>query len=232
MSEDRYLDATYADANPGYHVSDSAWKASQVRSLLESAGMLPRRVGDVGCGAGEVLRRLSEWLPAESTFEGWDVSPAALDLSRSREGDRIRFFEGDLSREEGRSYDVLLCLDVVEHVPDYLGFLGALKVHARAFVFHLPLDLSVQSLLRVRPILRDRAKLGHLHYFTKETALATLESAGYEAMKWVYTAGSLDLPSRSFLQSLAHGPRRAAFAISPDWTVRVLGGFSLLVLAR
>ena len=82
------------------------------------------------------------------------------------------------------------------------------------------------------PITRGRAQLGHLHHFTKETALETLTVAGYEVADWTFTAGTLDLPDKSLLQRLARGPRRVLRAFDPDLAARWLGGFSLLVLAR
>jgi len=62
--------------------------------------------------------------------------------------------------------------------------------------------------------------------------LATIETAGYRIESWRYTRGGLDLSDRSWLQRLARLPRRLGFAIAPDLSVRLLGGCSLLVLAR
>jgi len=117
-------------------------------------------------------------------------------------------------------------------VPDYLGFLEHLRTRGEYKLFHIPLDLSVQWLWRMKPISKVRSDVGHLHHFCRETALDTLRWAGYEVKDAFYTAGSLDLPHKSFKQLLARTPRRLAFAAMPDLTVRVLGGYSLMVLAR
>jgi hypothetical protein len=85
--------------------------------------------------------------------------------------------------------------------------------------------------MRGRPILREREQAGHLHYFMKDTALAALWDAGYEVFDWSYTAGAIDHP-RSIKAKLASWPRRIFTRLSPDLTVRVLGGYSLLVLAK
>jgi len=98
-------------------------------------------------------------------------------------------------------------------------------------IFHIPLDLSVQWLWRCTPIMREREHAGHLHYFTRETALATLEYAGYEVLSWSYTPGAIANP-RSLKAKLASRPRRLLFTLNQDLVVRVLGGYSLLVLAR
>lgn len=232
MSGTRYTDGRYAASNPSYHVEDSAWKAAQVIALLESASVRPATIVEIGCGAGEVVQRVSEALPGASRVEGWDVSPLAIGLCQARADGRLVFHQGDLLETDVLPFDVVLCLDVVEHVEDYLGFLRRLRAKGRRFVFHVPLDISAQSVLRETPIERARKDVGHLHYFTKTTALAALETAGYLVESWRYTAGSLDLPDRSWLQRLARMPRRFGFAVSPDFSVRLLGGYSLLVLAR
>ena len=45
-------------------------------------------------------------------------------------------------------FDLLLMLDVFEHVEDYIGLLRAVRSKAKQKLFHIPLDLSVQSVLR------------------------------------------------------------------------------------
>jgi SAM-dependent methyltransferase len=229
---DVYSDGRYAASNPGYHVEDSAWKAQQVLALLDRHALRPQTVAEIGCGAGEIVRQLCDAMPGASRFEGWEISPQAIALCRQREGGRLAFRTGDLLAAEVPAFDLVLCLDVFEHVEDYYGFLRRLHAKGRHFVFHVPLDLSVQSVLRGSPIHKARVATGHVHYFTKDTALASLESAGYRVLGWQYTAGSLDRPDRSFLQRIARGPRRLGLKLAPDLTVRILGGCSLLVLAR
>ena len=54
----------------------------------------------------------------------------------------------DLTVSSRSHYDVLLVIDVFEHVPDYLGFIEKLRQKADLKVFHIPLDLSVSSIVR------------------------------------------------------------------------------------
>jgi hypothetical protein len=167
----------------------------------------------------------------ETRFFGYEISPQAFALCQPRENDRLRFFCTDLIAAETPVFDLLLCLDVFEHVEDYFAFLRGLRGKATDKIFHIPLDLSVQWLWRRQPILREREQAGHLHYFTKETALLTLRDTGYEVVDWTYTAGAIAHP-RSVKAKLASWPRRVLFSLNQDLVVRVLGGYSLLVLAR
>ena len=87
-------------------------------------------------------------------------------------------------------------------------------------------------MLRSRPLVDLRRDVGHLHYFVRDTALATLRECGFEVLDAFYTAGALDLPSRHWRARLLRLPRRALRAIDEDLCARLLGGFSLMVLAR
>jgi hypothetical protein len=62
-------------------------------------------------------------------------------------------------------------------------------------------------------------------------ALAVLRETGYEVQDWFYTRSSLELPL-SWRSRLLAWPRALLFRLCEDFAVRVLGGSSLLVLAK
>lgn len=231
QSESIYQTGEYVERNPTYHVEDSAWKATQILKMIEKHSVRPTSVCEVGCGAGEILKQLQTRLPADTQLVGYEISPQAFGMCRERENDRLHFFCEDLLTTQTEKFDLLLCLDVFEHVEDYLGFLRGLREKGVHKVFHIPLDLSVNWLWRSGPIMREREQAGHLHYFTKETALATLQDAGYEVIDWFYTPGAIANP-RSVKAKLARWPRRMLSAVNQDLVVRILGGYALLVLAK
>ena len=90
--------------------------------------------------------------------------------------------------------------------------------------------MTALMVARAKPILNARESVGHLHYFSKDTAIATLRDAGYEVDAFRYTAGTIDLPDRTMRMKIAKWPRRVGFRVAPDLTVRTVGGYSLLVL--
>jgi SAM-dependent methyltransferase len=218
----------YLLQNPTWHVEDSSWKAAQICRALNENGIAPSTVGEIGCGAGTVLRGLHDAIP-DARFVGYDVSPTAIELARRLETDRLVFKCTDLFADDAR-FDVLLAIDVFEHVEDYLGFLRKLRSHAAVGVFHIPLDISVSAVLRPGRIIATRKRVGHLHYFTKETALATLEYVGYRIISWRFTPGALELPNRRVATRIANVPRRVLGAFSEDLAARMLGGYSILAV--
>jgi len=164
-------------------------------------------------------------------FRGYDISPQALEMCKSRANERLQFKLADISQETDTFFDVMLVLDVIEHAEDYFGLLNQIRSKSDLKIFHIPLDLSVQAVLRRRGLLNRREQLGHIQYFTKETALETLRDAGYEVLDYFYTPRSIELGDE-LVKRIARLPRRVCFAIHQDLTVRILGGYSLLVLAR
>ena len=230
-TESMYQTGEYVEKNPTYHVEDSAWKAGQILKMLAKNNLQPRTVCEVGCGAGEILRQLQSRLPPTTEFVGYEISPQAFALCQERANEQLQFRCEDLVTADTPYFDLLLCIDVFEHVPDYLSFLKSVRGKAHLKIFHIPLDMSAQWVLRGRPILREREQAGHLHYFMKDTALATLRDAGYEVLDTAYTAGAIDHP-RSIKARLASLPRRLLAKVNQDLVVRVMGGYSLLVLAE
>jgi cyclopropane fatty-acyl-phospholipid synthase-like methyltransferase len=226
-----YVDGGYLARNPAWHTEESAWKARQVLRMLRRNQVAPKTVCDMGCGAGEVLKQLQENLDKECVFWGYDISPQAIELAKTRASEKIHFELGDAGQDAHKSFDLILALDVIEHLPDYFSFLRTLKSRGRDKIFHIPLDLSVQTVLRKNGLVKRREMYAHLHYFSKETALRTLSDAGYEVLDFFYTPRSIDFGS-TLGQTLLKLPRKLLFTIHKDFTVRVLGGFSLLVLAR
>ncbi len=227
---DPHRDGRYLANNPGWHVGDSAYKVQQITAMLRRHGLTPLRVGEAGCGAGEVLRLLQGQLAAEAELWGYDISPQAIQLAAGRANPRLHFMLADVSSEPTPRFDLLLVLDVLEHVPDYLGWLARLRGKSEWTLFHIPLAVTVESVLR-QSLLGRRAKYGHLHYFTQETALATLRDVGFQVVDWCFSPYAVTVASGP-AQKLARVPRRLAFALAPEWAARVFGGYHLLVLAR
>ncbi len=76
-----------------------------------------------------------------------------------------------------------------------------------------------------------RDTVGHLHYFMKETAIATLVDSGYDIVDFFYTPAAFDFPGKSLTTKTALLLRKMLYKMNPDLAVKLLGGFSLLVLA-
>jgi hypothetical protein len=194
----------------------------------------------LGCGAGAII---DEGFQKE-TFIGSLVVTISLSTgirtSRTKEtrpsageaSERIRFFRGYCQCKH-QHFDVLLVIDVLEHIPDYMEFVEKCRAKAEYKIFHIPLDIHVSSVLR-NAFIGGRYTLGHLHYFTADSAIATLKDTGHEIVDYFYTNAAFGLFKQhpSIKRAIAKGPRWLFSKFSMRFTARVFGGYSLLVLTK
>src|SRR5579863_2726014 len=118
-----YQNGDYLAKHPSWHAEDAPWKAAQVRRLLGRNGLRPRTICEVGCGSGAILAELQRNYQ-EARLWGYEVSPQAFTLCRPLANDRLQFVLGDiLAQPPARAFDLVLVMDVVEHVEDHLHFL-------------------------------------------------------------------------------------------------------------
>ncbi|MDG4476044.1 class I SAM-dependent methyltransferase [Thiovibrio frasassiensis] len=228
----QYLTREYFEHNPTWDLADTPWKARIVAAALTRNGIQPSSVCEVGCGSGGCLAELRTIYP-EAELSGFDIAPDAAAFWLQYDGLNIHFEVGDALRESSLKCDVLLMLDVVEHLADPHDFLERLLGKANFYIFHIPLDLSAFSVYREAPLLYVRNKVGHIHYFTKELALSLLRECGYEIVDAAYTQAAFTAPSHGWKTLIAKPLRRIIYALfGKDRGVRLIGGETLIVVAQ
>lgn len=237
-----YQDGRYFSRNPDYHSKDSSFKASNFAHLLkklyqEEVLELPKfqSIAEVGCGAGKVIEELalSGIFNSLVDSEGWDISPQAIAIARSRLSP-VNYFLGDIT-SSGKYYDLLVCADVFEHLENPYEFLASIKSMSRFVVFNIPLELSFfHSLLFGKKYFVDKwEEVGHLHFYNSASALALLETTNFRIIGYMHAKNY-----KHFLNSYPLGWKaKTAFrvvsileAIFPSLTSSLFGG-SLIVLA-
>jgi ubiquinone/menaquinone biosynthesis C-methylase UbiE len=130
----------------------------QVAALVAAAG--PRRVLEVGCGEGVVLEYLAARTLA-ARFEGLELDARALGRARAR-CPRASLVRGDacaLPFRDG-TFDVVICLEVLEHLPDPGRALREVRRVSRGGCL---LSVPHEPFFRLGNVLRGRhlARLGN-----------------------------------------------------------------------
>jgi len=230
-----YTNGKYLETTQTWHAEDSPWKADQLIKFIRKNRLHPKTIAEIGCGVGAILDELSkkEYL-IDVQFTGYDISPQAIERAKHQGSASVRYLNEDLLLETNTNhFDVLLVIDVFEHIPDYLGFLEKCRFKAEFKIFHIPLDIHISSVLR-NAFIGNRHTLGHLHYFTADSAIATLEDTGHEIMNYAYTNAAVGLFNQhpSMKKAVANIPRWLFSRFSVPFTARVFGGYSLLVLTK
>jgi len=232
-SDQFYTEGGYFQSNPDWHQEGSKLKADLVLEFIKKFQLPTGLVVEVGCGAGEILVELMKNLPANSILRGYDISPQAIRIAEKKAGSQLSFHLEDYTQLKKEKADLVLVMDVAEHIDDVYSFLRRLRDKGNNFIFHIPLDMSCRTLLKPHVLLQQRTSVGHIHYFTEETVVWMLRDVGFGVEYFIYTKPDVDLiPPRSFKQWLKKMLRRLSYSINKKLSVKLWGGYSMLILAK
>ena len=170
-----------------------------------------KRVLDVGCGGGILAESLSK---AGATVTGIDLSSKALkvaELHQLESGTSVRYLTisaEDLAKEESQSYDVITCMEMLEHVPDPSSvvqacaklckpgghiFFSTLNRNPKSYLFAI---IGAEYILQLLPKGTHQyekfIKPSELAQFTRAAGLKVIELKGmtYNPITQIYRLGS------------------------------------------
>ena len=157
----------------------------QRREIATLLPACPGRVLDVGCGAGETLRWLKDTHPEIETT-GVEYSPEMGETLRGN-ADHAHIGPVDDILPSLGTYDTILCLDVLEHLPNADATLKALTGRLNpqgCIIVSLPniahLSVSLPLLTKRRFHYKDAGILDrtHLRFFVESSIISFVNQAG------------------------------------------------------
>ncbi|MFO0357498.1 MAG: class I SAM-dependent methyltransferase [Sphingobacteriaceae bacterium] len=230
--DDIYNNQSYLEQNPLWHQEDAAYKAGFIFELLQRNHISFQTVGEVGCGSGAVLEELSKCNNNKTiNYFGFDISKDAINIANKRSNSNLSFYLKDITDSSNTDlFDVLLVVDVIEHLPNYFSFLEAIQKKSTHTVFHIPLDMFVWSLFRENMLIESKKRVGHIHNFSEDFILSVIEDNGFNIIDKQYTEP--DYTSSSFKQRIVNTLKKLLFKISPRFCSKTLGGYSIMVLCK
>jgi len=179
-----------------------------IESITSLAG---KKVLDVGCGGGILAESLSK---AGGIVTGIDLSVKALKVAElhqleSNTSVKYRSISAeDLAKEEPKQYDVVTCMEMLEHVPDPSSvvqacatlckpggsiFFSTLNRNPKSYLFAI---IGAEYVLRLLPKGTHEydkfIKPSELAGFTRQAGLELLEIKGmtYNPLTQIYRLGS------------------------------------------
>jgi hypothetical protein len=228
-NSNRYIDGTYLKKNPTWDEEDSPYKAEILWKIINKNNLSPITICEVGCGAGGILKCLQDKFEENVIFQGYDISPDAINIAKQKENQKLTFYNQDFLKSND-NFDLIIVADVIEHLEDYFKFLREIKNRGTYFVFNIPLEAFVLAILDGNSISIARNKVGHIHIFTKDMVFNILNETKYDVVDWAFNMSSKKystFPSRAL-----YFPRKLALKMKSDFLIRLLGGPSLTILAK
>jgi SAM-dependent methyltransferase len=228
--QSQYSDSVYLKKTGGtWHLEDAPFKAHWVLKMLaRHPEIQPTSICEIGCGSGGVLAELSKALPEHVALRGYDISPQAHAIAQRFSSPHCEFILGNAFSDDS-VYDLVLVMDVVEHVENCFDFLRLSGKKGRMKMYHLPLEANASKILRG---ICEWDSVGHVHLFSIETAIKTVEYTGHRIVDWLLTDSALGTRQHLFRNHLANLLRRPLGKVSERFCARALGGYSLLILAE
>ncbi len=179
-----------------------------IESIINLDG---KRTLDVGCGGGILAESLSK---SGATVTGIDLSTKALkvaELHQLETGTTVRYRSisaEDLAKEEPQSFDVVTCMEMLEHVPDPASvvqacanlckpgghiFFSTLNRNPKSYLFAI---IGAEYILQLLPKGTHQyekfIKPSELAQYTRAAGLEVLQLKGmtYNPITQVYRLGS------------------------------------------
>lgn len=232
-SDELYLSGEYLKNTGDWNESDSEWKADLIHQLYKKNGLAPELIVEVGCGAGGILHHLSIKDKSIKNLHGFDISPQSISLAKQKVNEKLSFYNEDFLLTDFPVADMLLVIDVIEHVDDYYNFLRKIILKGNKFIFHIPLDLSCRTILKPGVLLQQRQSVGHIHYFSEEMILWIFKDLGFRIIDWHFTKPVIDFQkSDSFKRLLKKNLRNISFKMNDSLSAKLFGGYSMMILAE
>ena len=131
--------------------------------------------------------------------------------------------------------NLIIAADVFEHVQDTYDFLTKLKDKGDFFLFNIPLEISLFSMIRKKNIFKDSFNnVGHLHFYTKRTTLLTLENLGFKILDYNLVNNRFEefKKTKKIRSLLINIPQYFVEKVNQNLACSIFGGYSLVVLAR
>lgn len=132
---------------------------------------------DAGCGTGVLLQKIFEKYP-HVTLTGSEYSSQGIDIAKKRLPN-AEFFSIDLATDVLGQYDLVTCIDVLEHIEDDNAALRKLLAMTKKYMI-LSVPLGPLHKFKV-----EEERMGHVHGYSRLELEEKIRDAGFEIIRTI-----------------------------------------------
>jgi|SRR5581483_5508721 len=169
----------------------------RLKRLTEAVKLKSGRMLDMGCGGGLLTESLPYYFPKIKVF-GYDVSKPAIAYAKKFGSGKVTYstLNGKKLPYKDNFFDVCICLDVMEHIPDVDFFLKETKRILKKnglFFLLIPCEGEPFTFTWLFQKIGIGDKLtykhfGHIHpEFTHKSVIRLLQQHGFKIKKKTYS---------------------------------------------
>jgi SAM-dependent methyltransferase len=199
------------------------WYRGRRRIIRAELDRLPvaagARVLDAGCGSGRTLEELGRY----GDVFGIELDPGAADVARARGCGEVTIGRLEELPWEDGAFDLITCLDVIEHTPDDRVTLGELRRVCRPGGFLLATVPAYQGLWSTHDVANH-----HYRRYSRRRLRAAAEDAGWRVGRMtsfnallLAPAALVRLAERRRLRQ-PNGDYELDLTVGPEWLNDVL----------
>ena len=199
------------------------WYRGRRRIIRAELDRLPlpagARVLDAGCGSGRTLEELDRY----GEVFGIELDPGAASVAQSRRRGEVRVGRLEELPWPDASFDLITCLDVIEHTPDDRVTLRELRRVCRPGGFLLVTVPAYQGLWSMHDVANH-----HYRRYSRPRLRAAAGDAGWQVLRMTSfnglllgPAAAVRLAERRRLRQPA-GDYRPELTLGPEWLNAVL----------
>jgi SAM-dependent methyltransferase len=160
-----------------YNWKASVWKWDHLEKLIRRH-LEPQSVLEFGCGSGEMLALARSSFPS-AELVGMDLSQRMIAMAKERLGSAVvRQGSEEALEAWGPPVDLVLGIDVLEHVVDPVRLARAMGQAGRIVALKIPLERRIIRLGIRAPRVGIEHLSGHLHFWTLAESRRLLRAAG------------------------------------------------------
>jgi hypothetical protein len=150
-----------------------------LNKLVNNIFFKSHNVGEIDCGNGLVQRQFE--IAFDKSVDGYDLNVSALKSNISKFSRKFCYDVLSKKSELNNKYDILLMMDVLEHIDNEIDFLSASKLMIAddgVLIINVPAFQNLYS--------KYDLAVGHIRRYNAKQLIKVVEKCGFECVSYSY----------------------------------------------